>query len=64
MFECPASKRSATLPRRVTKPIKDPICSYLRKVISPYGFGWEGENGGVDRYANEKLISLDAAGRS
>jgi hypothetical protein len=20
---------------------KDPICSYLRKLISPYGFGWE-----------------------
>jgi hypothetical protein len=38
------------------KRTKDPICSYLRKLISPYGFGWEGEDGGVERYTNEQLI--------
>ena len=37
------------------KRIKDPVCSYLRKLISPYGFGWE-KPGGVDRYTNEQLI--------
>ena len=35
--------------------IKDPVCCYLRKLISPYGFGWE-TPGGVDRYTNEQLI--------
>jgi hypothetical protein len=35
--------------------IKDPVCSYLRKLISPFGFGWE-KPGGVDRYTNEQLI--------
>jgi hypothetical protein len=39
-----------------TKRIKDPICSFVRKLISPYGFGWEGEDGGVGRYSNEQLI--------
>ena len=38
------------------KRTKDPICSFLRKLISPYGFGWEGEDGGVGRYSNELLI--------
>ena len=38
------------------KRTKDPICSYLRKLISPYGYGWEGEDGGVGRYSNERLI--------
>ena len=37
------------------KRIKDPVCSYLRKLISPYGFGWS-KPGGVDRYTNEQLI--------
>ena len=37
------------------KRIKDPVCSYLRKLISPYGFGWK-EDGGVGRYTNEQLI--------
>ncbi len=37
------------------KRIKDPACSCLRKLISPYGFGWE-EDGGVGRYTNEQLI--------
>ena len=37
------------------KRIKDPICSFLKKLISPYGFGWE-KPGGVDRYTNEQLI--------
>jgi hypothetical protein len=36
--------------------VKDPVCSYLKKLISPYGFGWEGEDGGVGRYTNEQLI--------
>jgi hypothetical protein len=34
---------------------KDPVCSRLRKLISPYSFGWE-EPGGVGRYTNEQLI--------
>ena len=34
------------------KRIKDPVCSYLRKLISPYGFGWK-EDDGVGRYTNE-----------
>src|SRR5271157_2571601 len=37
------------------KRIKDATCSYLRKLISPYGFGWS-KPGGVDRYTNEQLI--------
>ena len=37
------------------KRIKDPVCSYLRKLISHYGFGWS-KPGGVDRYTNEQLI--------
>src|SRR5271157_2191097 len=37
------------------KRIKDPVCSYLRKLISPYGFGWKGDDG-VGRYSNETLI--------
>ena len=37
------------------KRTKDPICSYLIKLISPYGFGWE-EDDGVGRYSNEQLI--------
>jgi hypothetical protein len=37
------------------KRIKDPICSFLKKLISPYGFGWA-EPGGVGRYCNEQLI--------
>jgi hypothetical protein len=38
------------------KRIKDPVCSYLRKLISPHGFGWEREDDGVGRYSNEQLI--------
>ncbi len=38
------------------KRTKEPICSYLRKLISPYGYGSEGEDGGVGRYSNERLI--------
>ena len=34
---------------------KNPVCSYLRKLISPYGFGWK-EDGRVGRYKNETLI--------
>jgi hypothetical protein len=30
------------------KRTKDPICSFLKNLISPYGFGWE-ENHGVGR---------------
>jgi hypothetical protein len=37
------------------KRIKDPVCSYLRTLISPYGFGWKGDDG-VGRYSNETLI--------
>ena len=34
---------------------RDPVCSHLKKLISPYGFGWE-ENGKVTRYSNDQLI--------
>jgi hypothetical protein len=34
---------------------KDPICSLLKNLISPYGFGWE-EDDGVGRYSNDQLI--------
>jgi hypothetical protein len=45
-----------------TKRVKDPVCSHLRKLISPYGFGWE-EDDGVGRYSNENLIrSYNAKG--
>src|SRR5271157_172389 len=37
------------------KRIKDPVCCYLRKLISPYVFGWA-EDDGVGRYSNEQLI--------
>jgi hypothetical protein len=37
------------------KRLKDPSCSYLRKLISPYGYGWK-EDGRVGRYTNEQLI--------
>ena len=37
------------------KRIKAPVCSHLRKLISPYGFGWA-EDDGVGRYSNEQLI--------
>jgi hypothetical protein len=37
------------------KRTKDPICSFLKSLISPYGFGWE-ENHGVGRYSNDQLI--------
>ena len=36
---------------------KNPVCSYLRKLISPYGFGWKGDDG-VGRYSNETLIRM------
>ena len=35
--------------------VKDPVCSFLKTLISPYGCGWE-KPGGVDRYANDDLI--------
>ncbi len=35
--------------------IKDLVCSFLKKLISPYGFGWA-EDDGVGRYSNEQLI--------
>jgi hypothetical protein len=35
--------------------VKDPICSHLRKLISPYGFGWA-EDDGVGRFTNDQLI--------
>ena len=38
------------------KRIKDPVCSYLRKLISPYGFGWARSQVASDRYSNEQLI--------
>jgi hypothetical protein len=38
-----------------TKRTKDPICSFLKNLISPYGFGWE-ENLSVGRYSNDQLI--------
>src|SRR5271166_7066822 len=34
---------------------KNPVCSHLRKLISPYGFGWKVDDG-VGRYSNETLI--------
>ena len=37
------------------KRIKDPICSFLKNLMSPYGIGWE-ENGKIQRYTNEQLI--------
>ena len=37
------------------KRTKDPICSFLKNLISPYGFGWK-ENQGVGRYSNDQLI--------
>jgi hypothetical protein len=37
------------------KRTKDPVCSYLKKLISPYGFGWKGDDG-VGRFRNETLI--------
>jgi hypothetical protein len=37
------------------KRTKDPVCSYLRKLISPYGYGWKGDDR-VCRPSNEKLI--------
>jgi hypothetical protein len=37
------------------KRTRDPICSFLRKLISPYGFGWA-EDDGVGRYSNDQLI--------
>jgi hypothetical protein len=37
------------------KRTKEPICSFLRKLISPYSFGWE-EDDGVGRYSNDLLI--------
>jgi hypothetical protein len=37
------------------KRAKDPVCSYLRKLISPYGYGWKGDDR-VCRPSNEKLI--------
>jgi hypothetical protein len=48
------------------KRTRDPICCYLRKLISPYGFGWKGDvwwcddgyqdDGGIGRNSNETLI--------
>jgi hypothetical protein len=48
------------------KRTRDPICCYLRKLISPYGFGWKGDvwwcddgyqdAGGIGRNSNETLI--------
>jgi hypothetical protein len=37
------------------KRIKNPICSSLKKLISPYGFGWV-EHDKVERYTNDQLI--------
>src|ERR1700728_3236304 len=37
------------------KRTKDPVCSFLRKLISPYGYGWKGDDG-VGRPRNETLI--------
>ncbi len=34
---------------------KNPVCSYLRKLISPYGYGWK-DDGRVGRLKNETLI--------
>ncbi len=34
---------------------KNPFCSHLRKLISPYGYGWK-EDGRVGRFKNETLI--------
>jgi hypothetical protein len=34
---------------------KDPVCCRLRKLVSPYGFGWEDDRG-VGRYTSERLI--------
>ena len=34
---------------------KNPVCSYLRKLISPYSYGWK-EDGRVGRHKNETLI--------
>src|SRR4051812_36561961 len=35
--------------------VNDPVCSHLKKLVSPYGFGWA-ENGKVGRYTNEQSI--------
>jgi hypothetical protein len=35
--------------------VRDSICSFLKALISPYGFGWA-RPGGVDRYTNDQLI--------
>ncbi|QDV36931.1 hypothetical protein [Tautonia plasticadhaerens] len=35
--------------------VRDPICSFLKSLISPYGFGWA-KPGGVDRYTNDQMI--------
>ena len=37
------------------KRTRNPVCSYLRKLISPYGYGWK-EDGRVGRLKNETLI--------
>ncbi len=44
----------STIPKK--KRTRNPVCSYLRKLISPYGFGWKGEDG-VGRLKNETLIN-------
>jgi hypothetical protein len=44
---------TATISKK--KRIKDPVCSHLRKLISPYGFGWA-EPDGVGRHSNDLLI--------
>jgi hypothetical protein len=44
---------NTTKPRK--KRIKDPVCSFLRKLLSTYGYGWE-ENGKIQRHRDESLI--------
>jgi hypothetical protein len=44
-------------PLSTKKRIKDPVCCYLRKLISPYGYGWKGDDG-VGRHSNETLIQF------
>lgn len=46
---------NAEKPRR--RRTRDPVCSLLNELRSPYGFGWK-KPGGVDRFSNDYLIRL------
>jgi hypothetical protein len=44
----------ATISRKKRR-TRNPVCTALRKLISPYGYGWD-ENGKVGRYTNDQLV--------